>query len=230
MRKVTFIATAIIAATLSVSLPLFLVNLTQARGHAGSSADRTLDLPALAEPHPYNALPTKGKFLVASRTIVDPRFIETVVLLISYDATGATGLIINRPTKMPLAKMLPSVQGLKNRSDVVYYGGPVENQRMLMLIRSDEKLEESDKVFANVYVSISAKTLDRMIGARKTQKQLRVYSGYAGWLPEQLDKEVLHGDWHVINADADSVFEKQSSDLWLELIGRSSAIEVRRTN
>ncbi len=231
MRKAQFIVIAIIAAVFAVSLPFFPVNLTQARGDTGSSAGRTVDVPALAEPHPYNdALPAKGKFLVASRTIVDPRFMETVVLLISYDATGATGIIINRPTKIPLAKMLPSVKGLKKRSDVVYYGGPVENQRMLMLIRSDEKLEESDNVFANVYVSISAKTLDRMIGARKTQKQLRAYSGYAGWLPEQLNKEVLHGDWYIINADADTIFEKKSSDIWLELIGQSSAIEVWKAN
>ncbi len=231
MRKTPFIVTVVIATAFAVGLPFFSVDLTQARGHTGSSADRKLVTPALAEPHPYNgALLAKGKFLIASRTIVDPRFMEAVVLLISYDATGATGLIINRPTKMPLAKMLPSVQGLKKRSDVVYYGGPVENQQLLMLIRSDEKLEESDNVFANVYVSISAKTLDRMIEAQKTQKQLRVYSGYAGWLPEQLNKEVSHGDWYIINADANSIFEKKSSDIWLELIGRSSAIEVRRTN
>jgi putative transcriptional regulator len=153
-----------------------------------------------------------------------------VVLLISYDATGATGLIINRPTRVPLAKILPLVKGLKKRPDVIHYGGPVENQRMFMLIRSDEKPDESDNVFVNVYVSISAKTLERMIGAHKTQKQFRVYSGYAGWLPEQLKREVWRGDWYIVNADADSIFEKKSSDIWRELNGRSSAIEVWRHN
>ena len=50
--------------------------------------------------HPYGeALPAKGKFLVAGRSIADPRFKETVVLLIGYDDAGATGLIINRPSK-----------------------------------------------------------------------------------------------------------------------------------
>jgi putative AlgH/UPF0301 family transcriptional regulator len=230
MRRTPFIISATIAAVSAVCLA-FSVDLIQAVGHADSFSDRTLEAFAVAEPHPFNVSTlAKGKFLVASRTLVDPRFMETVVLLISYDSTGAAGLIINRPTKMPLAKVLPSVEGLKKRSDVLYYGGPVENQQMLMLIRSDEKVEGSDNVFKNVYVSISAKTLDRMIRARKTQKQLRVYSGYAGWIPDQLDKEVSHGDWFIIDADADFIFEKKSSDIWLELIGRGSAIEVWRCN
>jgi putative transcriptional regulator len=122
--------------------------------------------------------------------------------------------------------MIMPVPGLKKRSDVVYYGGPVEGHRILMLIRSAEKLEEADKVFTNVYVSASRSLLERMIGANKTQKQLRVYAGYAGWMPGQLNREVSRGDWYILNADADSIFEKESTEIWRELILRSSAIEV----
>ena len=227
MRKVLFIVGAVIATVFVVDLALLPAGLAPAGVHAGLFPVRTMDAPALPETHPYSdALLAKGKFLVASHTIADPRFQETVVLLIAYDATGATGLIINRPTKVPLAEMLLSVPGLKKRSDSVYYGGPVEGQRMLMLIRSDVKLEESDNVFLNVYVSMSRNTLERMIGAHKTQKQLRVYSGYAGWFPGQLNREVSRGDWHIVNADADSIFEKKSSGIWRELILRSSSIEV----
>ncbi len=179
-------------------------------------------------PHPFSAeLPGKGKFLVASRTLADPRFQETVVLLIGYDSGGATGLIINRPTKVSLAEMLPSVPGLKKRADVVYYGGPVELNRMLMLIRSGEKPEESDHVFGDVYVSGSRNTLERMIGSHKTAKQFRMYAGYAGWLPGQLDSEILRGNWLIVGADADSIFKKKSSEIWREFIRRGSAIEVR---
>jgi putative transcriptional regulator len=218
MRKSLITAAAVIATVIAVGFALI---------PAGLSTARTPDAPAMPLPLSYgDALPARGKFLVAGRAIVDPRFQETVVLLIGYDANGATGLIINRPTKAPLAEMLPSVPGLKKRSDVVYYGGPVEGQRLLMLIRSPEKPDESDNVFVNVYVSMSRKTLDSMIGAHKTQKQLRVYSGYAGWLPGQLDREISRGDWKIVNADADSIFEKESSEIWRELIRRSSAIEV----
>ncbi|HUI44494.1 MAG TPA: YqgE/AlgH family protein [Nitrospirota bacterium] len=229
MRKTPFIVIAVITTVFAVGLPLFPAGLAPAEVQAGLSPVRTYDAPALPEPHLHgDALPAKGKFLVASRTVADPRFQETVVLLIDYGDTGASGLIINRPTKVPLAELLPSVQGLKKRHDVLYYGGPVENERMLMLIRSNEKLEDADKVFVNVYVSMSGKTLERMIGAHKTQKQLRVYSGYAGWSPGQIDREVSRGDWYIVNADAGSIFEKKSSEIWRELIRRASILEVRR--
>jgi putative transcriptional regulator len=227
MRKGQFIIAAVIAAVFVADLALLPAGVAPAGVKAGLFPVRTIDVPALTEPRPSDdAILGKGKFLVASSTIADPWFHETVVLLIGYDSTGAAGLIINRPTKVPLAEMLTSVPGLKKRSDVIYYGGPVESQRMFMLIRSDEKLEESDNVFLNVYVSMSRNTLERMIAARKTQKQLRVYSGYAGWLPGQLNREILRGDWYIVDADADTIFEKKESEVWRELILRSTSIEV----
>jgi putative transcriptional regulator len=226
MRKALFTVAAVIVTVVATGLPLFPAGLAPAGVHAGLPPGGTREAPALPF-HPYgDALPARGKFLVASRAIADPRFQETVVLLIGCDDAGATGLIINRPTKVSLAEMLLPVPGLKKRSDVVYYGGPVEGHRILMLIRSPEQLEGADKVFTNVYVSMSRNTLERMIGAHKTQKQLRVYAGYAGWLPGQLNREVSRGDWYILNADADSVFEKESSEIWRELILRSSAIDV----
>jgi putative transcriptional regulator len=225
-RKTLFTVAAAIVTAVAIGLPLFPAGLAPAGVHVALHPAGTREAPALPY-HPYSdALPAKGKFLVASRTIADPRFQETVVLLIGYDEAGATGLIINRPSKVPLAEMLMPVPGLKKRSDVIYYGGPVEGHRILMLIQSPEKLEEADKVFTNVYVSASRNMLERMIGAHKTQKQLRVYAGYAGWLPGQLNREVSRGDWYILNADADSIFEKESSEIWRELILRSSAIEV----
>lgn len=226
MRKSLFTVAAVIGTTVAIGLALFPAGLAPAGVHVAFPPAGTREAPALPFRSYSDALPAKGKFLVAGRAMADPRFQETVVLLIGYDDAGATGLIINRPSKVPLADMLMPMPGLKNRSDIVYYGGPVEGHRILMLIRSPEKLEEADKVFTNVYLSTSRNMLERMIGAHKTQKQFRVYAGYAGWLPGQLDREVSRGDWYILNADADSIFEKKSSEIWRELILRSSAIEV----
>jgi putative transcriptional regulator len=98
---------------------------------------------------------------------------------------------------------------------------------MLLLIRSGEKPGDADPVFDDVYVSSSRNTLGRMIASHRTAKQFRAYAGYAGWFPGQLEREVARGDWLVISADADSIFEKKSSDLWRELFRRGSAIQVR---
>jgi len=226
MRKALFTVADVIVTAGAIGLALFPASLAPAGVHVALPPAGTREAPALPFPPYGDALAAKGKFLVASRAIADPRFQESVVLLIGCDDTGATGLIINRPSKVPLAEMLIPVPGLKKRSDVVYYGGPVEGHRILMLIRSAERLEEADKVFANVYVSASRNMLERLIGAHKTQKQLRVYAGYAGWMPGQLNREVSRGDWYILNADADSIFEKESTEIWRELILRSSAIEV----
>jgi putative transcriptional regulator len=211
-----FLAAAATAVTVVFALTFVPAGLSSAGSRTGSEVAETYG----------DALLEKGKFLVARSTILDPSFRETVVLLVGYDAAGATGLIINRPTKLLLASILPNVPALEKRSDVVYYGGPVEGQRMFMLIRSDQKLEEADRVLSDVYVSASRNTLERMLDENKTQKQLKVYSGYAGWLPGQLSREVLRGDWYIVDADTDTIFEKKESEIWRELTDRSSSIEV----
>ena len=226
LQKALFIALTV-AAAIVVAHACVAAGMEPARANTGLSTVSKPSAPSIPEPDPFSDdLPAKGKFLVAGRNLVDPRFRETVILLIDYSSEGAIGLIINRPTKMSLAELFPSMPGFKERSDVVYYGGPVEGHRMLMLIRSEEKPEESSRVFGNVYVSASKDTLERMVGSRKTEKQLRVYSGYAGWMPGQLDWEVSRGDWLIVSADAGSIFEKKSPEIWRELFQRGSAIQV----
>ncbi len=218
-----FIDVAVIALLLTIALagPL------QAGALDGLLPIRKPVMPVRPGPGLFTAsLPSKGSFLVASRRLVDPRFRETVVLLVSYGADGATGVIINRPTEVRLVDLLPSVQGLKERADVVYYGGPVEGHRVLMLIRSGKKPEESGRVFGDVYLSSSKNTLESMLNAHKTAKQLRVYVGYAGWMPRQLDGEMSRGDWFVVRADARSIFEKKASEVWPELMRRGAEIQV----
>ncbi len=188
---------------------------------------RNTDSPHLDEPDQFDTQLSKGKFLVASRRLGDPRFQETVVLLISYDRNGAMGLIINRPVKMSLSDVFPDSAIFKKRKDTIYFGGPVEVNRLLFLIRSPGKPEEAIRVFGSVYASSSRDMLDRVIGKRKEGEHVRVYAGYAGWAAGQLDAEVARGDWHVIRADAKTIFDKKSEKIWPELIRRGSELQVR---
>ncbi len=173
------------------------------------------------------AKPTRGKFLVASRHLRDPNFSETVVLLIDYNWHGAMGLVINRPTKLRLSTVLPEVKGLQQRTDTVNIGGPVARSQMLLLIQSGSQPKESRRVFKDVYVSSSRTVLQRIIDHADAGEKFRVYAGYAGWSPGQLDREVSRGGWHVLEADAQTVFERTPEDVWPELIRRSSVRWVR---
>lgn len=184
-------------------------------------------------PLPYQdrsrELLSKGQFLVASRGIKDPRFAETVILLVEYGSNGATGLIVNRPTEVRLSSVLPEVKGLGQRKDIIYMGGPVSQGQMLMLIQSRGKPEESQHVFQDIYVSGSQKILEEMIGKRGTGRRFRVYAGYSGWAPQQLDRELGRGDWHPVEADVKTIFDKEPSQVWPELIRRGSAQWVKST-
>jgi putative transcriptional regulator len=217
----------LVLALLVIAALAFLVMMVLSGSHAGHPLAKIPDTPDILEPDPFGGEPAKGKFLVAGRELGDPRFRETVVLLISYDSRGAAGLIINRPTDVPLSDMLPDIAGIRKRADIVYYGGPVEGHRMLVLIRSGDKPAESARVLDNVYLSSSRDMLKGMIGAGKTAGQFRVYAGYAGWAPGQLDAELSRGDWHIVRADAKSIFDKKSEDIWRELIRIGSSIQVR---
>src|SRR6476469_2115764 len=77
-----------------------------------------------------------GKLLVASRDLGDPNFAETVVLLVHYDEDSVVGLVLNRRTKVPIARLLEEVKGASERSDPIYVGGPVGKSGILALLRS----------------------------------------------------------------------------------------------
>ncbi len=170
---------------------------------------------------------SKGKFLVASKQLRDPQFFETVVLLIDYGSQGAMGLVINRPTTVKLSKVLPEIEGLQKRSDTIYLGGPVAKNQLMLLIRTNSPLEGSRLVFKDIYLSSSQTIIEKMIDNPDTPERFRVYAGYAGWAPGQLDQEVSRGGWHILQADEESVFDKTPLEIWPELIRRSSALWVR---
>lgn len=169
----------------------------------------------------------RGKFLVASRHLRDPNFSETVVLLIDYNWHGAMGLVINRPTELRLSTVLPEIKGLEQRTDTVNIGGPVARSQILLLIESSSKPKESSLVFKDVYVSSSQTVLQRMIDDADAGEKFRVYAGYAGWAPGQLNREVSRGGWHVLEADPETVFDRAPADVWPELIRRSSVRWVK---
>ena len=163
----------------------------------------------------------KGKFLVASRRLQDPNFRETVVLLIDYGLDGAMGLVINRPSAVKLATVFPDIKELKQRKDTIYVGGPVDVNKMLLLIRSPKLPEGANEVTPGVYLSSSWKVLEDLMKKKATKdERFRLFAGYAGWAPSQLDFERTRGDWHVLKADAETVFLKNPSELWPELIRR----------
>jgi putative transcriptional regulator len=164
----------------------------------------------------------KGKFLVASRRLNDSNFQETVVLLIEYGMEGAMGLVINRPSQVKLGTLFPNIKELKQRQDTVYLGGPVAVNRVLMLIGSPHTPQASIPIIQDVYLSSSLKELERLIKNAAEGERFRIFAGYSGWGPSQLDFERARGDWHVLKADAETIFAENPLEIWQELINRAT--------
>src|SRR5215472_18262235 len=91
-----------------------------------------------------------GKLLVASRELADPNFAKTVVLLVHYDTEGVVGLMLNRRTDLPVARVFAQLEAAKGRSDTVYLGGPVGTPTVFALLQSTDKVEEAEHVFGGV--------------------------------------------------------------------------------
>ena len=161
----------------------------------------------------------RGKFLVASDKIKDDHFARTVILLTEYGWHGAVGIIINRPTKMSPATVLPYVKGLEKVDDSVWFGGPVDTGQITMLIRSKEAPSASVLVLADVYASTSIETLGAMLGGSGAGR-FRLYAGYAGWAPQQLELEVAQGGWHVMDAGSAEIFDGDGEGVWGRLMSR----------
>jgi putative transcriptional regulator len=101
---------------------------------------------------------------------------------------------------------------------------------MLLLIRSTQPPEQSTPVTDDVYISSNWNVLERLMKKKTKDERFRLFAGYAGWAPNQLDFERTRGDWHVLKADAETVFAQKPLEIWQELIHRASAKWVRAEN
>jgi putative AlgH/UPF0301 family transcriptional regulator len=161
-----------------------------------------------------------GKLLVASRSLGDPNFAETVVLLVHYDEKGVLGLILNRRTDVPLSRVL-DLKAAKDRSDPVYLGGPVELSTVFGLFQSPSKVEKAENIFGGVYLISDKDLFEKTISARPDPGAFHVYLGYAGWTLDQLQAEVKLGAWFVFPADTATVFTSDPDSLWLKMIEKT---------
>jgi putative transcriptional regulator len=163
-----------------------------------------------------------GKLLVASRDLGDPNFSKTVILLVHYDeGKGAVGLVINKRTDVPLSKVFGDLKEASKRNDPVYIGGPVELNSVLALLKTSSKPEGANRVFGDVYLISNKDLLTETLASRVEATVFHAYVGYAGWGPNQLEHEVDLGAWHIMPADAGTVFHADPDSLWERLIRRT---------
>ncbi|MBA3966313.1 MAG: YqgE/AlgH family protein [Nitrospirales bacterium] len=160
----------------------------------------------------------KGVFLIATPALRDPNFRQAVVLLCEHGPEGALGVVVNRPTEMNIAEVLPQVPVLEGQEHRVYAGGPVQKNSLLVLYRLNEEIEDTHAVLDGVYLGGNMETLERILEGPGEHESFRAYMGYSGWGPGQLESEMESGSWLTMPARPHLVFDEDSQDLWGEVL------------
>ncbi|WP_121254771.1 YqgE/AlgH family protein [Nocardioides ferulae] len=165
-----------------------------------------------------------GMLLVATPALLDPNFAETVVLLLDVDEQGALGVVLNRPSPVPVAEVLSDWGELVAEPEVLFQGGPVSTEGALAVARLGDAsdvpvgfqqlaLDGAGRLGLldlDTPVELLAGTIDR----------LRIFAGYAGWGAEQLVNEVEEGSWYVVPGEEADVFRLDTRDLWRGVLRR----------
>lgn len=181
--------------------------------------------PSLLAEEPPAAAPSatpplgKGIFLIANPALPDPNFRHTVVLICEHnDKEGTLGVILNRPTGVLVSEALPDVPVLKATSYVLFWGGPVQPEAVLMLFRLGQAAPGMREVLPGIYLGGNPDMLEQVITRPNPTETFRAFSGYAGWAPGQLEYEMALGSWAIVPADSASIFDKDPSGLWMDLV------------
>jgi len=159
-----------------------------------------------------------GVLLVASPDLADPNFRHTVILICKHGPEGTVGLVLNRPTELLLAEALPSITSLQGTAHILFAGGPVQPEGILMLFRLVREPAQTRRVIEGVYLGGNLGDLERVLTQPAPRETFRAFAGYAGWGPGQLEWEMAQGSWVLAPSDAATLFEKNPADLWSDLI------------
>jgi len=146
-----------------------------------------------------------GKLLVALPVLRDGIFDRSVVLVLNHDDDGAVGVVLNRPTTTHVGDPLPSWESLAAEPAVVFVGGPVQPELAIAIGRVGDVIDTVDL------------DSDPALSAAGT---VRVFAGYAGWSPGQLEDELARQAWVVVEGEPGDAFRADADDLWHTVLAR----------
>jgi putative transcriptional regulator len=162
----------------------------------------------------------RGRLLVALPPLVDENFDRTVVLMLEHTDGGALGVVLNRPGDRGVPSVLEPWQPYTSPPAVIFEGGPVETQSVIGLALADAGDDEGDK-WAPAFDGIG--TIDLTIEPSDLGppvRALRLFAGYAGWAPDQLEQELAAGAWVVADFRLDDAFGPEPASLWRSVLRR----------
>jgi len=158
----------------------------------------------------------RGRLLISSGGLYDPNFRHTVVLIGEHDADGALGVVLNRALNVTVEQAVPPLNDLVPPGEPLFQGGPVQLDNPLLLA------EVADPELLDILVFGSVGFLAGEVSAdiRPSILRARVFTGYSGWGPGQLEAEMAVDSWIIEPARADDVFTDAPDLLWSRVLKR----------
>ena len=156
----------------------------------------------------------RGSLLIAGPQLLDPNFRRTVVLVADHGDEGAMGVILNRPSGMSVADAAPDLEPLVGPATPIFAGGPVQPTSGVVLA----EITEADEPIVEDVVLVPG--LNELADLIDGAGRVRVFAGYAGWGPGQLEDEMARDDWIVEPARSDDVFSDSPETLWESVLER----------
>ena len=158
----------------------------------------------------------QGQLLISSPSLVDPNFRRTVVLMTHHEEEGAVGLVLSRPSELSISEAVPELAELPFADEVVYIGGPVQPEAVVVLIELERP---DDDVVEAIVGNVGYMPPDVDLGELPVSRA-RVFAGYSGWGPGQLEAELAEPAWIVADAEPDDVFAADPDELWRTVLQR----------
>ena len=162
-----------------------------------------------------------GQLLVATPALVDPNFEHAVVLLLDLDESGALGVVLNRPSPVPVEQILEGWGDLASNPQVLFHGGPVSTESALGVATLRPGQAEDPVGFRRLFDDTGIVDLDtptELLAGAVTG--MRIFAGYAGWGSEQLEAEVEEGSWYVVPAVPADLVTADPEGLWMRVLRR----------
>jgi putative transcriptional regulator len=158
--------------------------------------------------------------LLATPQLIDPNFADTVVLLLDVNDDGALGVVLNRPSALPVSEVLGAWGDVVEEPEVLFQGGPVATDGALAVALATPGGEHSAG-FQPVVDRLGVLDLDTPSElVNGSVDRLRIFAGYAGWGAEQLQAEIAEGSWYVVPGLAEDVFLPDTRELWRRVMRR----------
>jgi putative transcriptional regulator len=174
-------------------------------------------------------LSLRGRLMVATPALADPNFDRAVVLVLQHDTDGAVGLVVNRPSDITVVAMVPEWEPLAAAPADVFVGGPVEPATLIALGREGSRdgtrvtPPASPRTGGFEPIGPGLGVIDLHAGPDEVPPEvsgIRIFAGYAGWGPGQVEEELEQGAWFVFDASHDDIVDADPATLWRRVIRR----------